>query len=161
VVRKHTPGLKLAVVLVFLSAASASAFWTATSSFTARAVVPDPSPLSFGPGTPTARLFPGGDADVTIVADNANGYFLRIPSLHQATGEGPPFAVDSAHSGCDVSALSFVTQDNAGAGWSVPPKVAATDGTLTIEMPGAMHMQAAAGNACQGASFTVRLTVGP
>jgi hypothetical protein len=155
-VRKPTRAIVLALALVFPFAAVAAAYWTASGGGIARTVLPNPLPLSFGPGTPTAELSPGDDANVAIVADNPNSFFLRISSLSLASGT--PFAVDAAHSACDVSVLSFTTQSNAGAGWSVPPKVAATHGTLTINMPGSLQMSAAAANACQGATFTVRVT---
>ena len=152
----HIGALLLAAALVLMSVAGAAAYWTTTSSLTATTVLPDPLPLSFAPGTPTAELSPGDDANVAIVADNPNAFFLRISSLTLA--QGTPFAVDAAHSACDVSVLSFTTQSNVGRGWSVPPKVAATDGTLTINLPASLHMSAAAANACQGATFTVRVT---
>jgi hypothetical protein len=148
----------LAVALATVLAAGAVAYWTSTGSGTATTVLPDPLPLAFGPGTPTAQLHPGGDANVAIVVDNPNGFFLHISSLSQATNQGAPFAVDAGHSACDVSVLSFVTQNNAGRGWRVPPKVAAADGTLTIDMPSAMLMGTTAASACQGAAFTVQLT---
>jgi hypothetical protein len=153
-------GLVLAATVVTVFAAAAAAYWTAPSGLTATTVLPSPLPLSFGPGIPTAELAPGDNASVAIVVGNPNGFFLRIASLSQATNQGAPFAVDAAHSACDISVLSFLTQDNAGRGWSVPPKVAATDGTLTINMPASMVMGAGAASACQGATFTVRLTAG-
>ena len=148
--------LLLAAALVFLLVAGAAAYWTATSRLTATTVLPSPLPLSFSPGTPTAELSPGGTANVAVVADNPNSFFLRISSLSLA--QGTPFAVDAAHSACDVSVLSFVTQSNAGGGWSVPPKVGATDGKLTINLRDSLRMSATGANACQGATFTVRLT---
>jgi hypothetical protein len=72
-----------------------------------------------------------------------------------------PFLVDAAHSGCDVSALSFVPQNNGGSGWQVPPRVGSTNGALTIDMSAAIKMSTAASDACQGATFGVRLETGP
>jgi hypothetical protein len=72
-------------------------------------------------------------------------------------GEGEPFAADAAHLGCNVSSLSFVTQDNSGIGWEVPPRAGPTDGRLAIDMPAALQMSAAGSSACQGATFTVHL----
>jgi hypothetical protein len=156
-VRVHARALAAAIILLALVGAGATAFWTAPGSGSTRIVLPDPQLLSFTLGTPTAQLFPGDDASVAIVASNPNPYFLTIGSMELDPSQGAPFAVDMAHSGCDVSALSFVTQDNNGQGWQVPPRVGSTDGRLTIDMASAMRMSATAASACQGATFTVRL----
>ena len=137
--------------------AVALAYWSGSGSGSASTVLSDAQTLSFAPGTPTAQLLPGGDASVTIVATNPNPFFVHIGSLILDGEEGEPFVVDPAHSGCGVSVLSFVTQDNGGAGWEVPPQVDSTDGTLTIDLPSAMQMSAAGADACQGATFTVHL----
>lgn len=149
--------LALATGILAASAAGAFAYWTGTGSATATTVLPNTQPITFSTGIPTGQLYPGGTASVAIVAHNPNDFFLQIPSLELDTDEGEPFAVDAAHSACGVAALSFVAQDNGGAGWSVPPQVGSTDGTLEIDMPTAMHMTTTAANACQGATFTVRL----
>jgi hypothetical protein len=149
--------LGIATVVLAASAAGAFAYWTGTGSATATTVVPNTQPITFSPGVPTGQLYPGGTASVAIVAHNPNPFFLQIPSLVIDTDDGPPFAADAAHSTCDVSVLSYVAQNNGGAGWSVPPQVGSTDGTLEIDMSSAMHMTVDAANACQGATFTVRL----
>ena len=149
--------LGIATVIVAASAAGAFAYWTGTGSGAGTTVLPNTQPLTFSPGVPTGQLYPGGTASVAIVAHNPNDFFLQIPSFALDTVEGEPFAVDAAHSACDVSALSFVAQDNGGAGWRVPPQVGLTDGTLEIDMRAAMHMTTGAANACQGATFAVRL----
>jgi hypothetical protein len=153
---RHGRVLLLAAAAVAVCSAAAGAYWTGSGSGSATTVLPDPHSLSLAPGIPTAQLYPGDDASVAIVASNPNSYFLHIGSMRLDTA-GQPFAVDAAHSGCDVSVLSFVTDDNGGLGWDIPPKVGAVDGTLTIDMAAAMRMTSAAANACQGATFTVRL----
>jgi hypothetical protein len=62
---------------------------------------------------------------------------------------------------CDTSALHYTTQDNGGAGWNVPAKVGATEGTLDLTLADALSMDVDAANACQGATFTVSLATGP
>jgi hypothetical protein len=113
--------------------------------------------VTFTLGTPTSLLYPGHSASVAIVARNPNTYSVNIASLAQATDPGASFTVDGGHSGCDVAVLSFAAQDNGGSGWTVPPKLGSTDGTLTIDMPSALQMAANAAYACQGATFGVRL----
>jgi hypothetical protein len=57
--------------------------------------------------------------------------------------------------------LSFATQTDGGAGWTVPGKVGNTNGTLAVSLTNALAMSLGAANACQGATTTVYLTAGP
>jgi hypothetical protein len=109
-------------------------------------------------GTPSAALYPGGGADVAATLSNPNSYAVHVPSLQLDTSQGTNgFDVDSGHSGCNVATLSFDTQS---AGWDVPAKVGSTNGSLPVDLTGAIHMGAGAANACQGATFTVYIKPG-
>ena len=68
------------------------------------------------------------------------------------------FGVDAAHAAasCGTGSLSFTTQTNAGAGWTIP-----AHGSLPITLANALSMNINAVNACQGASFTVYLKAAP
>lgn len=156
---KSTLALLLAIAVLAALAAGAFAYWSGSGSTAATIVVPNPQDVTFSLGVPTAELYPGHDAGVAIVVHNSNSYFVRVAALDlDLTEVGiAPFAVDAAHSDCDVSTLSFTTQDNSGAGWSIPPRVASTDGVRTLDMSSAIQMTADADDACQGASFTARL----
>lgn len=158
---RRTGAVLVPIAIAAGLAAGAIAFWSASGSGSATTVLPDAQSLAFEPGIPTAQLYPGDDASVAIVATNPNPYFVDIGSLVLDTDDGEPFIADAAHSGCDVSVLSFITQENGGAGWQVPPRVGTTDGTLTIDMSSAMAMSAEAADACQGATFTVHLEARP
>jgi hypothetical protein len=155
--RTRGPWALLVAVAILVGAAAAFAYWSGSGSGTATTTLADTLDLSFEPGIPTAQLYPGGDSGVAIVAINPNPYFVEIGSLSLDTDDGPPFEVDAAHSGCDLPALSFVTQDNGGSGWQIPPRAGTTDGELTIDMADALVMSSGASNACQGATFTVHL----
>ena len=156
---KSTLASLLAIAVLATLGVGAFAYWSGTGSTTATTVLPDPHDVTFSLGVPTAHLYPGRDAAVAIVAHNPNAYFVHVAEMRLDTGEAeiPPFAVDAGHAGCDVSALSFTTQDNGGDGWDIPPRVSSTDGTRALEMSSAIQMDASAANACQGAVFTVRL----
>ena len=65
-------------------------------------------------------------------------------------------AVYADHSGCATSTLSFTTQTNLGAGWTVP-----ANDTLSVTLTNALVMGVGAANACQGATTTVYLAAGP
>ena len=92
---------------------------------------------------------------------NPNPFSVRVGAfaLDPQQGQGG-FAVDSGHSGCGVAELSYARQTNGGVGWAVPGRGGTVDGTLTVRLPDALAMSAAAANACQGARVTVYLVVG-
>jgi hypothetical protein len=147
----------VAIAIAAAATAGAFAYWQGSGSGSASTVLPDVQALSLEPGNPTAELYPGGDSSVGVLVSNPNSTFVQVGSIVLDPGAPQPFAVDSEHNGCDIAALSFVTQDNGGAGWRIPPRAGSTDGSLAIEMPAAMQMSLAAANACQGATFTVQL----
>jgi hypothetical protein len=152
-------GAAVAVAIVLGLATGALAYWIGPSNGSATTVLADTQPLTLGPGTPTATLYPDPDlkATVSITASNPNAYFVHIGALVLDAGTSEPFVVDAAHAGCDVAVLGFVPQDNGGAGWSIPPRIDPSDGTLTINLLSAMTMGVEAASACQGATFTVSL----
>ena len=92
-----------------------------------------------------------------LTITNPNVVDIRVGSLALDTSQGTGgFAVDGGHSGCGLAVLSFTTQTNAGAGWTVTGS-----GNLSVTVTNALSMTTAAANACQGASFTVYLAAGP
>jgi hypothetical protein len=150
------------VAVVLIAASSALAFWRTTGTGSGSGTTSTTQAVTLSPGTPTVGLYPGGQGDVALTVDNPNSVHVKIGSLSLSTGQGTAgYAVDGGHAGCATSALSFTTQTNAGAGWTVPAKVGSTDGSLSIDLPNAVALSASAANACQGASFTVYLTAGP
>lgn len=151
------------VVFVIVGAGgTALAYWNATGTGAGAASTGTATELTLTPGTPTASLYPGGSADVSVVVSNSNAIAVTFGSLALATDQGTGgFAVDSSHSGCDTTALSFTTQTNSGAGWSVPARIGAMDGSLSLSLSNAVSMDVGAANACQGATFTVYLAAGP
>jgi hypothetical protein len=152
----------LVVVLALAGAGAANAFWRGSGTGAGSGTTGTTAPVTLSPGSPTATLYPGGLTDVVLTVTNPNLYSVRIGSLALDTGQGTGgFAVDASHAGCAVSTLSFTTQTNSGAGWTVPGKVGAVDGTLSVTLPNALAMGTAGANACQGASYTVYVAAGP
>jgi hypothetical protein len=146
-----------AAAAIAIAVGAAVAYWQGSGSGSATTVLANVQSLSLQPGNPTAELYPGSSAGVAIVVSNSNSTFVQVGSIGLDPAEPEPFAVDPGHSGCDVSVLSFVAQDNGGAGWRIPPRAGSTDGSLAIDMHAAMKMSLAAASACQGATFTVQL----
>jgi hypothetical protein len=109
--------------------------------------------VAFSPATPTAQLYPGGQAGVSLTVTNPNGVSLRLVTLALDTTQGQSgFDVDGAHAACDTSTLSFTSQTNGGAGWTVP-----ASGSLSVTLPTSLSMGTGAANACQGAQVRVYL----
>jgi hypothetical protein len=147
------------VVVALAAAGGALAYYTSLGSGTGSASVSSPDPLAITADTPTAGfLYPGGTGEVDATISNPNPFTVRVNSLVLGSGGISP---DASHSGCDTSALHYTTQTNGGAGWDVPAKVGSTDGTLSVKLHDAISMDGDAGNACQGATFTVSLATGP
>jgi hypothetical protein len=153
--RRRTAAVLVSSALLVAIAGAAFAFWTALGSGSATATSGGATPLTLSPATPTAGLYPGGQAAVVTTVANPNAAVVRIGSLALDPSQGTGgFAVDAAHSGCAVSTLGFTTQTNGGAGWTVP-----AHGSLPLTLTGAVSMSGLAANACQGATFTVYLKV--
>jgi len=117
--------------------------------------------VTIATATPSSALYPGGSGSVAVNITNPNNFRVKVNSLVLDTSQGTNgFDVDSGHSSCVTSVLHFTTQDNSAAGWFVPAKVGSTDGSLPLDLTGALSMDSNAANACQGASFTVYLKPG-
>lgn len=148
-------------VLAMAIGGTARAYWGGSGSGTGSGTTGLTVAVTLSPGTPGASLYPGGQAQVELTVSNPNTSPVFIGSLALDAGQGTGgFAVDAGHSGCAVATLSFPTQTNGGAGWTVPAKVGAVNGTLAVTLTNALAMGVGAANACQGATFTVYLAAG-
>ncbi len=162
----RTPGrVMLTCLLIGLAVGLggiANAYWRGSGSGTGSGTTGTTVAVSVSPGTPSASLYPGGQANVVLTVSNPNASPVFIGSLMLATGQGTGgFAVDAGHSACAVATLSFTAQTNGGAGWTVPAKVGAVNGALPVTLTNALAMGVGAANACQGANTTVYVTAGP
>lgn len=152
----------IALFLTLIAGSSAIAYWTTTGEGGGTGTTGATLPLTMSAATPTAQLYPGGQGNVGVTIDNPNAFSVRVGSFSLSLGQGTAgFGVDAGHAGCPTSVLSFTAQTNGGAGWSVPAKVGFTNGSLSLDLPGAIAMSASAPNTCQGATFDVFLSAGP
>jgi hypothetical protein len=136
----------------------AYAYWSGAATGSGSGQSGDITAVSVSSGAPIASLYPGGQADLVVSVSNPNSSVVHLTSLSLNAVQGTGgFAVDSGHSGCGVAALAFTTQTNAGAGWNVPARVGAVNGTLGITLTGALTLASTAASSCQGATFTVYL----
>jgi hypothetical protein len=144
-------------VLSLLVAGAALAYWRGGGTGSASAATGTTASLTLSPGTPTAQLYPGGQAGVVLTVTNPSAATVRFGSFVLDTSQGSNgFGVDGAHAGCGLAALSFTTQTNGGAGWTVPGS-----SSIGVTLSSALSMSSTAASACQNASFTVYLAVAP
>ena len=153
---RHRYAVALAGVLALLLGGVAVAHWLGMGTGSGSAGTGTGLALTLSPGSTTTQLLPGGSADVAVTVTNPNTYAAKISALQLATGQGSGgYAVDSGHSGCGLSVLTFTASST---GWTVPARSGATNGSLAITLPGALAMSSSAASACQGATFSTYLT---
>ena len=144
----------VAVTGLLVAGAAAYGAWSVSGSGTGSASAATATNLTLTSGTPATALYPNGNADVATTIANGNPFPVHVSSIALDTGQGANgFSVDAGHSGCDLSTLSFAAQSNGGSGWDVP-----ANDTLDVDATDAVSMSGAAGDPCQGASFTLHLT---
>jgi hypothetical protein len=97
--------------------------------------------------TTTATLFPSGTGDVFVKINNPNPYPVTVATV---TGSG---AVTSTVPACNLSTgVTFTTQT--GLSLAVP-----AGGAAQFTLTGAAAMSNASDNSCQGAVFTIPVTL--
>ena len=101
----------------------------------------------------TATLYPGVSGDVLIKLDNPNPYTVTVTGV---TGTGT-ITADAGHSGCTTTGVTFTNQT--GLSLVIPAKSGGVDGVLQTSLSGAASMSNASLNACQGAVFTIPVTI--
>jgi hypothetical protein len=141
----------LALVAVLAVAGIAVAAWTITGSGTGYAKAASGSALTLGDGTAftTADLFPGANGSVVLRVTNPNPFQVRVTTV---TGNG---AITS-NAGAACTAATGVTFTNQ---TGLTHDVAANT-TATVTLSGAVSMSNSSDNSCQGAVFSIPVTVG-
>ena len=141
-----------AVGAALVMSAVAFAAWTASGSGTATASAGTAQTLSIDSPSTATGLYPTGAVDVQVRVTNPNQYAVTVTEIKQTAGQA--ISVDSGHSTCDVTSVTFDDAGGANLNLRVPAGASATT-TLTS----AVAMSNAANDACQGATFTVPLSL--
>ena len=150
---------RVIVILALVIAGSvigvAIAAWTTGGSGSGQASAGTAASMTISAGTPSTNLYPTASADVAAVVSNPNPYKVHVSSVSLGA-----VTVDAGHSACNTGASVSVTspQTNSGAGWDVPAKSGAVNGSLNLDLANAISMDNVANDSCQGATFTVALT---
>ena len=99
-------------------------------------------------GTPSTPLYPGGSGDVSLEVNNPNAYAVTLVSV---TGSGTITPI--ADPSCTTTGVTFTNQT--GLSTTIPPS---TSG-YQIPLPGAVSMNSSSSNGCQGATFSIPVTI--
>jgi len=149
--RLSRKGTVVAVLAGMVFAAGiAFAAWTATGTGSGYAKATTAQPLTTVDvsATTAATLYPGADGDVELEIVNPNDYPVRVTGVD---GNGA-ITVDGAHAACNVGSLTFTDQSgltlDVGAGTSAP-----------FTLAGAVNMGGGANDSCQGATFTIPVSL--
>jgi hypothetical protein len=142
----------IGAAMVGLLASGAFAYFTASGSATASATATTMQTVTVaalaGGDTPSSALSPGGPAaDVVLRVTNPNTFSV---SLHDVAGAGA-ITADAGHSGCTTTGVSFTPPADPGV--TLPP------GSSLVHLAGAASMSSASLSACQGATFTIPVTI--
>jgi hypothetical protein len=95
-----------------------------------------------------ATLYPGVSGDVKLQIHNPNAYAVRVTAV---SGNGT-ITADAGHSGCTTTGVTFTNQS----GLTID---IAAGGDATPTLTGAVAMSNASLNACQGATFTIPVSL--
>ena len=142
--------LTLAGIAALLSLTAGAAFAYFTSSGTGSAAASTGTMLTVTvaatAGTPGTPLYPGGTGDVTLRVTNPNAYPVTLVGV---AGTGGTITASNA---CSPTGVTFTDRT----GLSTP---IAASGTTQVDLPGAAAMNTTAANLCQGATFSIPVTI--
>ncbi len=140
--------------VLFISAGVATAAWTAngTGNGTAKAITAVSVTVTTDTSQ-TADLYPGGPAGtLAFKVDNVNPYAITFTSMTPGA-----VTVDSSHSSCTPASYLTVTA-RTGLSISVPANTP-TASPAARSVSSAVSMSSSAPDACQGAVFTIAVTL--
>ena len=141
-----------AAIVVALTAVAVFAFWTTggggTVSATGGSLRPVTVTAVIAGDAPASRLLPGGSADVILRVDNQNTFAV---TLTNATFSGSPSVTGG--SGCTSAnaGVTFATQTGL--------SIAVPAGSSLVHLPGAASMALSSANGCQGATFSMPVSI--
>ncbi len=137
-------------VVVLAAAGLAYAAWTSSGTGSGYAKAKSAQALTTVDisATTAATLYPGATGDVEIKISNPNPYPVQVTSV---TGNGA-ITPDAGHASCTVTGVTFANQT----GQTIN---VAAGGTTTKTLTGAASMDNTSSNGCQGATFTIPVSL--
>ncbi|HEY7398682.1 MAG TPA: hypothetical protein VH538_10290 [Gaiellaceae bacterium] len=143
--------LALAAVGILATTAITLGSWTVGSSAGngySKAITAQNVTLSDASGQTTAQLYPGGTGDLVVKVTNPNSFAVTVTGV---SGAG----TITSDKGTACNNATGVTYTNT-TGLS---QVVGSGATVTFSVVGKVAMSTASDNSCQGAIFTVPITV--
>jgi hypothetical protein len=140
----------LAALTITVAGGMTLGSWAVSGSGNAYAKASTATALTIGDASAstTAQLYPGGSGDVKVMITNPNAFGVTVTSVTR-TGA---IASDKG-AACDASTgVTFTNQTNLTA-------TVAAGATQTLTLTGAASMSNASDNSCQGAVFTIPVSV--
>jgi hypothetical protein len=104
----------------------------------------------------SATLYPGVNGDVKLTISNPNAFAVRVTNV-ALNGTNADITPDGGHASCDPTGVSFTNQT--GLTIDVPGKSGGTNGSATATLAGAASMSNASADGCQGATFTIPVSL--
>ncbi|HST17037.1 MAG TPA: hypothetical protein VLK36_05165 [Gaiellaceae bacterium] len=142
----------LALVAVIVAGGATFGSWAVSSSpgnGYAKAVTAVNLTFNDVSATTVAQLYPGGNGDVKVSVNNPNPFPVTITAVNAAAGS------ISSDKGAACNASTGVTYTNQTGLTQVVPAT----GTAAFTLTGAAHMANTSDNSCQGAIFTIPVTL--
>jgi len=143
----------VAVPALVAGAVTARASWTTHGSGTGAATAAGMQTVTLvafvGGDAPSSTLVPGGTADVILRVSNPNPFSVQVYSISSAGAITP----DASHPGCTTTGVSFTPP--ASPSITIP---AGPSSTL-VHLAGAAAMSASSSSGCQGATFSIPITL--
>lgn len=101
--------------------------------------------------TPRSTLVPGGTADVAVRASNPNNFAVQVYAI-RSNGAATP---DVGHPGCTTTGVKFVDPPA-----PLAPAVSIpANSSVLITLQGAAAMATVSSSGCQGATFSLPVTL--
>jgi len=126
----------------------AFAAWTSGGTGSGSAQATSAVALTTTAATTSAQLFPGGSGDLKITVKNDNGYPVRVTDV-----VGSSAITSDKGSACDASTgVTFTDQHTQALD-------IAANSSATFTLAGVTHMSNASDNSCQGAVFTIPVSL--
>jgi hypothetical protein len=134
-------------ILAVGAAGIAYAAWNATGGGSASTTATTAQVLSVVDIAPAAALYPGGSSAVKFTIHNPNPYPVKVTSITGGT-------ITSNVTTCTGTGTGVSFDNQLSTNYLVP-----AGGDLDVTLASAAHMSNASDNTCQGAVFTIPLTV--
>ena len=163
---RRRAGVVAGIVVLLFGGGVAVASWTATGTGQGSAQAAGVNALDVSPGTPLGALYPlpanstpatgygsGTVGSVATTVTNPNPFPVTITTAAIGSVTTNPLT------GRTCAAGSVLPTTSAPITLSPPVTLAADSGPTAVTVPGALYMVSTAENGCQGASFSVPVTV--